>query len=75
MLNGIARNRTILISKWCIYVKLNCLKYNYLCMLNCIARNRTVFDIETVLTLNLTARNITVFTFNCVKTKTILIIN
>ncbi len=57
------------------YAKLNCLKWNYLCMLNLVVWNRTVFDIETVLTLNWIVWNRTVLTFklrtydklNCLK--------
>ena len=44
-------------------------------MLNWIIWNRTVFDIEIVLTLNWIVGNRKVFIFNCVWTKTILILN
>ena len=51
-------------------IKLNCIL-----MQNLNFWNRTVFDIETVLTLNWIVLNRTVLTFNCVWTKTILILN
>ena len=41
-------------------------------MLNLIVWKRTVFDIETVLTLNGFVRNRTVLVFDCVWTKIIL---
>ena len=44
-------------------------------MLNLIVWNRTVFDIETVLTLKWVVWNKAVLIFNCVWTKTILILN
>ena len=44
-------------------------------MLNWIAWNGTVFDIETVLTLNGIVWSRTVLTFNWVQTKAILILN
>ena len=44
-------------------------------MQNWIVWNRSVFDIETVLTLNWIAGKKTVLAFNCVYTKTILILN
>ena len=51
MLNGIAWNRTVLTFKLHIYVKLNCLKWNFFCMLNWIVWNRTVL-IKIILILN-----------------------
>ena len=51
-------------------IELNCV-----IMLNWIAWNGTVFDIETVFTLNWFLWNKNVLTFNCVETKTILILN
>ena len=44
-------------------------------MQNWIVRNRSVFDIETVLTLNWFFLNRAVLTFNSVWTKSILILN
>ena len=44
-------------------------------MLNWIVWNRTVFDIETVLTVNRIVWNAAVLILNCVQAKTILILN
>ena len=74
MLNWIARNRTVLTFKLQTYAKLNCLKWNGFCVLNWIVWSRTVFVIETVLTLTSNVWSRTVLTFNCVWTKTILIL-
>ena len=51
-------------------IELNCLL-----MLNLIAWNRTVFDIEALLRLNWVVWNRTVLTFNCVLIKNIFILN
>ena len=62
-LNWFAWNRTVLIIKLCTCAKLNCLKWNSLCMLNWIVWNRTVFDIETVLMLNWIVWNRTAYRY------------
>ena len=62
------RTKSILILKWIIW-------NGTVFMLNWIVWNGTVFDIETVLMLNWILQNRTVLTFNCVQTKSILILN
>ena len=57
------------------YAKLNCLKWNCFYLLNWNLLNRTVFDIETVLTLSRIVWNRIVLTFNSVSTKTRVILN
>ena len=75
MLNWIAWNRTVLISKLHTYTQLNSLKWSCFWMLNWIVWIRNVFEIKTILTLNWIVWNRTIFTFNSVKTKTIHILN
>ena len=67
-LNWIAWNRNVVEIKQ--YLHVNCML-----ILNWIVWNRTVFDIETLLRLYWNVWYRTVLTFNCVWTKSVLILN